>query len=213
MAHVTLRIVSASLPAQSVEASVEAELFDEIRRGELGWQKRAFEEYYGLVHGLVLKSLGPHSDVEDLVSDVFVRFFESAGRVRSASGLRSYLVSVAMNAVRHEVRRNKRRALYQSLFGAKDEVERRAAADNPEAKAALIHLSRILNELSANDRAAFVLHNLEAMPLTEIAQVLDISHSTAKRRVKRATTRVMKRVSRNALLADYLRERTEKRHG
>jgi DNA-directed RNA polymerase specialized sigma24 family protein len=47
----------------------------------------------------------------------------------------------------------------------------------------------------------------------EIASALGVSESTAKRRVRSANARVLKRVGRNALLADYLIARTEPTDG
>jgi RNA polymerase sigma-70 factor, ECF subfamily len=186
----------------------ETELFTAIMRGTPGWQNRAYHEYQSLVRGLVVKSLGPKGDVEDVVGDVFLRFLENARRIRSAEGVRSYLVSITMNSVRREARKRKRRALFQRFFSGSDEMERRPGLDDPKAKAALIQLSRILEELSVGDRAAFVLRCMEGLPIAEVADVLRISQSTAKRRARRASERVLKRVSRNALLADYVRDKT-----
>ena len=55
-----------------------------------------------------------------------------------------------------------------------------------------------------------MLHSLEGMRLAEIAEILRVSLSTAKRRVQRANEHVLKRVSRNALLADYIRDKSER---
>jgi RNA polymerase sigma-70 factor (ECF subfamily) len=180
---------------------------------EPGWQRRAFDAFHGLVHGLLIKSLGPRAEIADLVGDVFVTFFTSAHRIQSPLAVRSYLVSIAMNKARREVRLRKRRQLFQRFTGGAAEYEQEAGRDDPKAKAALIQLSRILDELSVDDRAAFVLSNLESLPLLEIAQVLGVSESTAKRRVRRANQHVLKRVSRNALLADYVQVRTERHNG
>jgi RNA polymerase sigma-70 factor (ECF subfamily) len=163
-----------------------------------------------LVRGLVVKSLGPKADVEDIVSDVFVRFLESAHRIRSPLAVRSYVVSIAMNSIRREARSRKRRALFGRFLFSNDDLERRPGLDDPKAKAALIQLSRILDELHPEDKAVFVLRSMEGMPIAEIATTLKMSHSTAKRRAKRASERVLKRVSRNALLADYVREKSSK---
>src|SRR5690606_9769617 len=102
---------------------------------------------------------------EDVVGDVFVRFLENAKRIRSPEGVRSYIVSITMNSVRREARKRKRRALLHRFFSVSEEVERKPGLDDPKAKAALIQLSRILDELSANDRAAFVLRCMEGLPL------------------------------------------------
>jgi RNA polymerase sigma-70 factor (ECF subfamily) len=208
-------VVPSSFVASHAAGSAEAalELHEAIVRNEAGWQRRAFDAFHGLVHGLLIKSLGPRAEIADLVGDTFVIFFGSAHRIQSALAVRSYLVSITMNLARREVRQRKRRELFQRFTGGAPEYEQEPGQDDPKAKAALIQLSRILDELSADERAAFVLSNLEGMPLLEIAHALGVSESTAKRRVRRANEHVLKRVSRNALLADYVQVRTERQHG
>jgi RNA polymerase sigma-70 factor (ECF subfamily) len=208
-------VVPSSFATPHAAGSAEAalELHEAIIRNDPGWQRRAFDAFHGLVHGLLIKSLGPRAEIADLVGDVFVIFFGSAHRIQSALAVRSYLVSITMNLARREVRQRKRRELFQRFTGGAPEYEQEPGQDDPKAKAALIQLSRILDELSADERAAFVLSNLEDMALLEIAQALGVSESTAKRRVRRANEHVLKRVSRNALLADYVQVRTERQHG
>ena len=200
--------------ATPVSASIlpvpDPELHAAIRNDAPGWKRQVFDEFHGLVHGLFMRSLGPRAEISDLVGDAFVTFFENAHRIRTAEAVRSYLVSIVMNLVRREVRRRKRRELLYKLSGAPGELEHEPGQDDPKAKAALIQLYRILDGLGADERAAFVLHSLEGMRLAEIAEVLRVSLSTAKRRVQRANEHVLKRVSRNALLADYIRDRSDR---
>jgi hypothetical protein len=59
------------------------ELHAAILRNDAGWQRRAFDAFHGLVHGLLIKSLGPRAEIADLVGDVFVTFFASASRIHS----------------------------------------------------------------------------------------------------------------------------------
>ena len=190
---------TSSKPASLVrDAQHEEDLHLAITNNEGDWQRRAFDEYHRLVHGLLSKTLGPRSEVADLAGDVFVIFFANAQRIRLASAVRSYLVSITMNVAR------RRRALLHTLIGWPRDAEREASPDDPKAKAALLQLGRIVEELSPDERAAFVLHSLENMPVAEIASALGVSESTAKRRVRRANEHILKRVRRNALLADYL---------
>jgi RNA polymerase sigma-70 factor (ECF subfamily) len=206
-------IVPSSFTAPHAESSAERtrELCAAILRGDAGWQRSAFDAFHGLVHGLLMKTLGPRAEIADLVGDVFVTFFGAAHRIQSEHAVRSYLVSITMNLARRELRQRKRRELFQRFAGSVPDYEQQAGADDPKAKAALLQLSRILDELSADERAAFVLANLEDMQAQEIADVLGVSESTAKRRVRRANEHVLKRVSRNALLADYVQVRRKER--
>jgi RNA polymerase sigma-70 factor (ECF subfamily) len=204
----TPRLVS-SQPGP-LRADVEEELYAAIIANAPGWQRSCFDRYYGLVHGLLLKSLGPRAEISDLAGDVFVTFFANAQRIRTAVTIRSYLISITMNIARREMRRRKRRELFHRFDGGSGDFEHEPGSDDPKAKAALIQLSRILDGLGPDDRAAFVLHNLERMQIAEIAGALQVSESTAKRRVRRANEHVLKRVSRNALLADYIRHKSER---
>ena len=192
----------------------EASLHAAIQVDAPEWKQRAFDEFYGLVHGLLLKSLGPHADVDDLVSEVFIKFYDSAFRIRKPDAVRSYIVSVTMNTVRHEVRRHRRRLRFWRWSGnSQEELERQPGTDDPKAKAALVHLDRILQQLDVEERSAFVLRNLEGLQINEIAEALNTSESTVKRRLRHANERMLRKVSRNALLADYIRDRTGARHG
>ncbi len=199
-----VRLTSSRPRPSASSVQREAELHVAITSNKADWQRRAFDEYHGLVHGLLLKTLGPRAEIADLVGDVFVMFFENAHRIRQSSAVRSYLVSITMNVARRELRARRRRRLLQGLIGWPRDSEREASPDDPKAKAALSQLSRIIDELSPDERTAFVLHSLENMEVAEIAQALGVSESTAKRRVRRANEHLLKRVGRNALLADYL---------
>jgi RNA polymerase sigma-70 factor (ECF subfamily) len=185
----------------------DVELFQAIQVAGSGWQRRAFDRYQRLVRGLLIKSLGPTAEVDDLIHEVFLGFFESAGNIRSAEGLRSYIVSIAMNTARREVRRQKRRRLLFWKDEDSDAVERAANVDDPKAKAALLQLNDILASLGTEERLAYVLHQLEGLGLLEVAAALGVSHSTAKRRVRSASAFVQRRASRNALLSEYIRDK------
>lgn len=201
----------ASTPVMSLSQTPvplrDCRLFDAIQSGSSDWKRQLFDEYLGLVRGLLIKSMGPQAEVDDLVAEVFVGLFESAGNIRSAAGLRSYVVSVTMNTARREFRRRKR----FNLFFLRDEgheiAERTAGVDDPKARAALLQLHRILEGLDHEERLIFVLHVLEELPLQEAAANLSVSLSTAKRRLKRANERIRRRVASNPLLSEFVRER------
>ena len=183
-------------------------LYESIQTQEPGWQRQAYDEYHSLVRRLLINALGPNAEVEDLIGDVFVAFLESATRIRSAEGLRSYMVSIAMNTVRRELRRRQRRRTWFAFEDSDSAAERVPSTDDPKAKAALLQLSRILDQLTIDDRMVFVLHMVEKLPVIDVAESLNMSVSTVKRRLKRSSERVLRRVSRNSLLADYVLEKS-----
>jgi RNA polymerase sigma-70 factor (ECF subfamily) len=207
-AATVLRVISVNRARKGEAASPLDALYRAIQEDSPGWQKDVFDRHFGLVRGLLVKSLGPRADVDDLLDEVFLRFFKNARRVRAAEGIRSYVVSITMNLVRSEIGRRQRRNVIGRLFGQPEEIDEAPASDDTQAKAALLRMGRILQELPTGDRLALVLRVLEGMQFEEVADALNISVSTAKRRVARATQFVKSRVSRDALLSDYVIERT-----
>jgi RNA polymerase sigma-70 factor, ECF subfamily len=188
-------------------ASKDVDLHAAIGANAPGWQRLAYDEFFPLVRGLIVRALGPKLDNEDLVADVFVAFFENARNIRSAEGVRSYVVSIAMNLIRRELRQRRRRNLLGFSDDERKLSERIPSNDDPRAKAALHQLSQILKTLNTEDHLAFVLCALEGMKLEEAAASLGISVSSVKRRLRAATETLEKRVQQNPLLADYLHDK------
>lgn len=204
-----LELLEMSASESPLSTNRQKSLYEAIQVDGADWRRQAYEVFHRLVRGLLIKSLGPHADVDDLVGDVFLGFFESAKNIRSADGMRSYMVSITMNTVRRELKRRKRRRLLFFSEEPTEIIDRAAGTDDPKAKAALLQLSRILDDLGDDERVVFVLHVLDGMGLPEVAEHLSISLSTAKRRAKRSRERIHRRVARNPLLTDYIREKAE----
>lgn len=197
-------LVASMAHSPSTAPARDERIYSAIQQGSADWKRMLFDEYSGLVRGLLIKCIGPQAEVDDLSAEVFLGLFESAKNIRSADGMRSYIVSVTMNTARREFRRRKRRSILFFRDDSDEMVDRAAGTDDPKAKAALIQLHRILEELSTEERMVFALHVLEEIPLGQVAENLSISLSTAKRRLKRSQERVHRRVLKNPLLADYI---------
>lgn len=164
--------------------------------------RQAFGYFSPLVRRILRRALGPGIDVEDLVQEVFLRFFENVGALRKADALRGYVIAITVNTLRDELRRRQVRRILRFV----DPVELpklRAVEMDFEAREALERFYRIIERLRLGDRIAFVLHIIEELPLSEVAAALDVSVPTAKRRVERARTRVSRQVESDPVLSNY----------
>lgn len=182
----------------------DVDLFEAIRDGDMEWRDLVFRRYERMVRNLMMRELGPRARIDDLVSEVFLRFFEGAARIRSASGLRSYLYAIALHTARDDMRlrQKERGALPTSGSVLCDEVR---SHDDPRARAALRHLETILRGMRSSERDAYVLRQVVGLALPDVARALGVSLSTAQRRVRSARQFVEKRAARSALLSEYVR--------
>ena len=135
-----------------------------------------------------------------------MRVFSRSGDIRDASALREFVIAVAVNVLKRELRRRwVRRKVRLSGDGSVPEIE--APGADPEAREALWRCYAILDKLGARERAAFVLRYMEERTFEEVATGLGVSLSTAKRLVNRSSERVNKHVGKDQGLRSFFDRR------
>jgi RNA polymerase sigma-70 factor, ECF subfamily len=180
-------------PVAAGPRSEDIELVDALARGEPWAAEQIWERHSGSVRRLLVRALGPRAEVEDLTQEVFMRVFSRMGALRDAQALREFIIAVAVNALKGELRRRwVRRNVFLSSDGSVPDVEARGA--DPEAREALARCYAILDKLRPRERAAFVLRYMEERTLDDVAKGLGVSLRTAKRLVSRSAERVSKHV-------------------
>jgi RNA polymerase sigma-70 factor, ECF subfamily len=161
-----------------------------------------YDRYRRLVRRILLRLLGSHHDLNDLVQEAFVAVIRTIGRVTGPEALRPWITSVAVFTARDELRRRRRRRFL--VFLADDVPDVEAPASPPEAKEALRATYRILSTLPADERIAFALRFIEGMELTEVAAACRVSLATVKRRVARAKSTFEAQAGHHPSLAPWL---------
>ncbi len=146
-----------------------------------------FDRHAPYVQRVIARIIG-YSEPErtDLLHDVFVRALEGMGDLKNPRMLKSWLVGIAVFVAKEWLRRRKR---VGAPVAPEHAADRAGPSTPPEAVEAVRSLYRLLDRLSEDDRAVFVLRFLEGMNLTEIAEACNLSISTARRRVIRAESR------------------------
>lgn len=181
----------------------DAGLAKALATGQLHAHAIAFDRFANLVRGLLRRSLGAHTDIDDRLQDVFLELFKSAKTLRDPSALRSFVVGITVRVARSELRRRRfRRWLSLSDTGALPETIDEGVDE--AGREALRRLEALLDDLDTEDRLLFVLRFVESLELTEAADALGISLATAKRRLSKITSRVHARASRDVILSSYL---------
>ncbi|MEM6990553.1 MAG: RNA polymerase sigma factor, partial [Myxococcota bacterium] len=119
------------------------------------------------VNQLVHRLLGPDSEHDDIVQDVFVRIAARAPTLRESAKARSWVGAVTVNVVRNHLRRRRVRRV----------VELHAAPPDPghqlEPELFARDLARrgyaLLDQVDPADRIALILRRVEARPVDEVA--------------------------------------------
>ena len=126
------------------------------------------------------------ADLEDVVHDVFLAVSHRWSTYDPERPLRPWLFGVSFRVVSAHRRRH---AHQREVFGGDDPAHPDGSSD-PEAQAAGQQqrrlLERGLDALADDRRAVFVLHEIDEVPVPEIALVLEIPLGTAYTRLRLA---------------------------
>jgi RNA polymerase sigma-70 factor (ECF subfamily) len=182
----------------SDEALVHALIAKHSHAAPVVWQR-----FSPMVRRIVRRTLGPESDAEDLVQDVFMQLFTKVHTLRDPRVLKAFIISITTLTLRRELRRRKLR----SWLGRRPDplaADLRVVHPDPIGRAALARFYAVLDRLDVRDRTAFALRFIDGLAMNDVAAALGVSLATAKRSLAHAQRRVLLHVERDPLLSDYL---------
>lgn len=195
------------VPRGDPPAEDEERLLRGLRADEAWARRQLFERYSPVVERTLRRVLGHerHEELGDLIHDCFVEAFTSVGRLREPRALQAWMRSVAANTARHAIRR--RRARRWLLFWEPQALPHPPTNDvSPEVRDAFVRTYALLDSLSAEQRVAFVLRHIEGLSLAEVAEALDVSLATIKRKLGRAERRFVAMARRDPVLQEWIEE-------
>jgi RNA polymerase sigma-70 factor, ECF subfamily len=208
MAKKDSQAVAELLPLRKSQAELPPLESDELlvlslraRHPDAGTQ--LFDRYAPHVRRVLVRVMGPDSEILDLVHDVFVTALESVHRLAEPKALRAWLTQIAVFTARGRIRRRVRGRLLRFLpFSELPEPELPPA--DFEASEAMQAVYRVLDGLETDERIAFALRFVAGMELTEVAASCGVSLATIKRRLGRAQTRFTVTARQEPALRDWL---------
>jgi RNA polymerase sigma-70 factor (ECF subfamily) len=194
--------------ALPVHYGSDAALAHALAEGQAPAAAAAWDRFAQVIRSLLWKALGPGAEIDDLLQDVFITLFRRARDLRDPNALGSFVVGIAVRTARSELRRRRvRRWVSLTADGSLPDVE--IPHKDFSGRAAVRKLYGILDELDSEARLAFVLRHAEGLELTEIATALDCSLATVKRRLAKASERVLVRSKRDPDLAQWVERSSE----
>ncbi|MFB3882777.1 MAG: RNA polymerase sigma factor [Armatimonadota bacterium] len=164
------------------------------RSGEVAAFEQLYRSHQAGIYTFILMQVRNREIASDLTQDTFVRAWQSLRRLRKPGAFRGWLHRIAANLVRDEAKSGRARLeIPESALAGDDgwvpELARGSASDPQEEAASMetrAAVWRALGELSAEHRAAVVMHHLEGMSVKEIATAAGVRPGTIMSRLARA---------------------------
>lgn len=156
---------------------------DLVRRFHQG-QEEAFVQlmrrHERRVYNLAYRMLGNTEEARDATQDAFLSCFRNLGRFRGESAFPTWLHRIAVNVCYDSLRRRSTHPVEAIRF-----PEAAPAPDHGDQAATSIDVQRALLAVSPEFRAVLILHEIQDLPVEEVAAALDLPVGTVKSRLHR----------------------------
>jgi RNA polymerase sigma-70 factor (ECF subfamily) len=133
---------------------------------------------------------------DDLVQTTFLEIRRTAQKFRGSSSVKTWILGVAANVARHQLRGERRRRIHQERFAE----HLTAVPEQPDAqldrRRLMTQIADALAELPHDQQVAFILCDLEQLPGAEVAKVFAIPEGTLWRRLHMARKAVRAAIER-----------------
>jgi RNA polymerase sigma-70 factor (ECF subfamily) len=173
--------------------------------GDREAQRQLFLAQRAAVHHTLFRILGSNRELEDLIQDAFLAIFRALPSFRGDSSLSRWCQTIATRTAYLAISRRKPQSVDLDVVEEvlpSDHDTRRLA----QVREAARRLYAALDRIEAKHRIAFALAVIDDRPLAEVAQLTDSTVVAVKTRVWRARKELMKRASRDPVLAGYVAE-------
>lgn len=175
----------------------EVDLVRRLRAGSTDAIGEVYDLHHEHVRAFARRFVGDAAAAEDLVHEVFVSLPGAIGRFQGASSIRTFLVAIAVNHARHHLRAAARRRAAMERLSLEPSG---ASGGDPEQHAARARLAealvRALDTLPIDQRAAFVLCEVEERSSQEVAAIVGAPEGTVRTRVYHAKKKLREELER-----------------
>lgn len=161
-----------------------------------------YNQYKVLVYNVALHYLQNVEDAEEITQDVFVQVHNSLDSFNENSSLKTWIYRITINKSLDFIK-HKNSVKRFFIFGKKSENEKELESlsnfEHPgielvnKENAAI--LFSVINELTENQKTAFILSKIDGLSNPEISEIMNVSISSVESLVFRAKTTLKEKLS------------------
>ena len=167
----------------------DEELMDQFCQGDGAAFDTLFERHGAHVHALLLRMVRDGALAEDLLQMTWLSVVRSRGRFEHGMAFRPWLLTIAGNAARDALRRDR----YARSLAKAQEAEATGSVEPPQTDPGLRkRLQAALEQLPPQYREPVLLHKVEGWSFEEIAAALGVTSTAARIRAHRGYEQLRK---------------------
>lgn len=174
------------------ERDIDWAIVQKVKEGNVGAFDQLVRKYREQIFGVIYNLTSNRADASDLTQDTFIKAFQAIGRFKGKSSFFTWLYRIAINTSMTFLKKQGRRryinveTLTEEASSA--EIVEKLVAKNRSEKGALVHelqekLNESLQKLSPKHRTVVILHEIQGLEHSEIAEITKTSVGTVRSRL------------------------------
>jgi RNA polymerase sigma-70 factor, ECF subfamily len=172
----------------------DAATVSRARAGDADAFRLLVERHSQPIFRVAYRMTGNEHDADDVVQETFLRVYRQLEKFEERSNFGTWLHRIAINCALDLLRARGR--IDRHYGGDPESPEVTAASSDPQQDRLLLSaelrekVAAAMEQLSGNERTAFVLRHFEGMPVDEIGRTLGIQVNAAKHTIFRAVRKL-----------------------
>jgi len=173
-----------------IERGIAADTLSDAAGGDALALARIVDAYHDDMARLCFVISGDQDIAQEAVQIAWSKAWRKLGSLRDPSRLRSWLMTIAANEVRQQLRRRKRDQVVEI-----EVIDLGSDRLDPASRAGLLDLRTALSQLTAEDRTLLAMRHVAGFDSPEIGESLGISAEAVRTRLSRLIARLRSELS------------------
>ncbi len=177
---------------------IEHDLVTQLKAGCESAFRIIYHKYWSLVFNFTRLYISSPSEAEEVVQEVFVKFWEARHILDTDKPLKGFLFIITRNLIFNKFRRNFNEVNYKMtvLKGVSQSYE---IEDDIEVNDLKLFIDKLIEELPIRQKEVFKLSREKNLTHHEISTLLSISEKTIERHITEAIKFIKKRMTQHYL--------------
>ena len=163
--------------------------------------EQVINEYSGYIYVIVrnmAKELVSNEDIEEIIADVFVTFWNNKNKLDKSKSIKNYLIGITKNLIKLKYRK------IQFNFNIEDYenslTNGLSIEENYEISESSNIVEKALKNMKKEDKEIFMLYYYNSKKIKEISKDLDISESKVKTKLHRIRKKLQKELEKGGYM-------------
>ena len=182
----------------------DAELMKQIKAGNTIAFDALFEKYSRRIFNFSMSILKSSEEAENITQDVFLNLWVNREKIERESSVKYYIFTIAYNSAISIIRRKLKDAHFLDYLKSLQDLNQEPVNLQVEYNDLVERLNEIINNLPVRQREVYLLHKVEGLKYSEIAERLNISVNTVENHMSRALKTIREKIENSSFLAKTL---------